>query len=352
MVSQVNELRSAAAGASQQQVIARPAAGKVAAVPDNKQPDPLRLSQTLTPEHTRQHSLIQRAQHKVAASRVAEFSLNDIGKHLMQLNQRVEFALRAGGASPKITAEVELLASRMEQRLQQATYRDQPVLSRQLKPVYQGEPRTAFQIRGLDTQRPSTRDESLIFNLARGGANAVPVKLAANATPEQQAAQFRQSLNPHGIGVLLNKQRQLVFTANEADWQHLSQKMRVVGQGDRFPAGQPNRVKLDTTEVRFEPLKWQTGKDQLRQTLGQSQQMMKQIKHSIQELRLHNQDVMQRIETINQRNRYLSEQVLDNVEADLARILPSSDSFASAFQNLKVQANVHRHTVVSLLSRG
>ncbi|MGR5142440.1 hypothetical protein ACQKPX_12260 [Photobacterium sp. DNB23_23_1] len=351
MVSQVNDLRSAAAGASrQQQVIARPAT-KTAAVPDNKQPDPLRLSQTLTPEHTRQHSLIQRAQHKVAASRVAESSLSDIGQNLAQLGKRVEFAMRAGSASPKITADIEQLASRMEQRLQQATYKDQPVLSRQLKPVFHGEPRTSFQIKGLDTKRSSPRDETVIFNLAKGGANAVPVKLAANATPEQQAMQFRQALNEHGIGVSLNKQRQLVFSANEADWQHLSQKMRVVGQGDRFPAGQPNRVKLETTEARFEPQTWQTDKDQLRQTLVQTQQMMKQIKSSIQELRTHNQDVMQRIDTINQRNRYLSDKVLDSAEADLSHILPSGDNFSSAFQNLKVQANVHRQTVVSLLSR-
>ncbi|MGF1682686.1 hypothetical protein [Photobacterium minamisatsumaniensis] len=351
MVSQVNDLRSAATGASrQQQVIARPA-NKVAAVPDNKQPDPLRLSQTLTPEHTRQHSLIQRAQHKVAASRVAESSLNDIGKHLVQLNKRVDFALKADNTSPKITAEIEQLTSRMEQRLQQATYQDQPVLNRQLKPVYHGEPRTAFQIRGLDTKRVSSRDETLIFNLGKGGANAVPVKLAANATPEQQAMQFRQALNEHGIGVSLNKQRQLAFSANEADWQHLSQKMRVVGQGDRFPAGQANRAKLDTIETRFEPLKWQTDKDQLRQTQAEAQRMMKQIKASIQELRQHNQDVMQRIDTINQRNGYLNEQVLSSVEADLDRMLPSNDNFATAFQNLKTQANVHRHTVVSLLSR-
>ncbi|MGR5065571.1 hypothetical protein [Photobacterium sp. DNB22_13_2] len=351
MVSQVNDLRSAAAGASrQQQVIARPAT-KTAAVPDNKQSDPLRLSQTLTPEHTRQHSLIQRAQHKVAASRVAESSLNDIGQNLAQLGKRVEFAMRAGSASPKITADIEQLACRMEQRLQQATYKDQSVLSRQLKPVFHGEPRTSFQIKGLDTKRSSPRDETVIFNLAKGGANAVPVKLAANATPEQQAMQFRQALNEHGIGVSLNKQRQLVFSANEADWQHLSQKMRVVGQGDRFPAGQPNRVKLETTEARFEPQTWQTGNDQLRQTLVQTQQMMKQIKSSIQELRTHNQDVMQRIDTINQRNRYLSDKVLDSAEADLSRILPSGDNFSSAFQNLKVQANVHRQTVVSLLSR-
>ncbi|MBC7005625.1 hypothetical protein BIZ37_23995, partial [Photobacterium sp. BZF1] len=300
-------------------------------------------------EHTRQHSLIQRAQHKVAASRVAEFSLNDIGKNLAQLSKRVEFAMRSGSASPKIAADIEQLASRMEQRLQQATYKDQPVLSRQLKPVFHGEPRTVFQIKGLDTKRPSPRDETLIFNLAKGGANAVPVKLTANATPEKQAMQFRQALNEHGIGVSLNKQRQLVFSTNEADWQHLSQKMRVVGQGDRFPAGQPNRVKLETTEARFEPQRWQIDKEQLRQTLVETQQMMKQIKSSIRELKLHNQDVMQRIDTINQRNRYLSEQVLDTVEADLSRILPTSDSFTSAFQNLKVQANVHRQTVVSLL---
>ncbi|KHT62898.1 hypothetical protein RJ45_14750 [Photobacterium gaetbulicola] len=351
MVSQVNDFRSAAAGAShQQQVIARPAQ-KTAALPDNKQPDPLRLSQTLTPEHTRQHSLIQRAQHKVAASRVAETSLNDIGKNLAQLSKRVEFALRAGSASPKIAGEIEQLASRMEQRLQQASYKDQPVLSRQLKPVFHGESRTAFQIRGLDTKRSSPRDETLIFNLAKGGANAVPVKLGANTTPEQQAVQFRQALNEHGIGVALNKQRQLVFSANEADWQHLSQKMRVVGQGDRFPAGQPNRVKLETTESRFEPLTWQTDKEQLRQTLVKSQQMMKQIKASIQELKVHNQDVMQRIDTINQRNHYLNEQVLGSIETDLSRILPKGDSFSSAFQNLKAQANVHRQTVVSLLSQ-
>ncbi|MGF1739282.1 hypothetical protein [Photobacterium satsumensis] len=349
MVSQVNDLRSAAAGASrQQQIIARPA-NKTVAVPDNKQPDPLRLSQTLTPEHTRQHSLIQRAQHKVAASRVAESSLNDIGKNLAQLSKRVEFAMRAGSASPKITADIEQLASRMEQRLEQATYKDQPVISRQLKPVFHGEPRTAFQIKGLDTKRGSPRDETLIFSLAKGGANAVPVKLGANATPEQQAMQFRQALNEHGIGVSLNKQRQLVFSTNEADWQHLSQKMRVVGQGDRFPAGQPNRVKLETIEARFEPQKWQTDKEHLRQTLVQTQQMMKQIKSSIQELRMHNQDVMQRIDTINQRNRYLSDQVLDNADADLSQILPTGDNFTSAFQNLKVQANAHRQTVVSLL---
>jgi hypothetical protein len=363
MVSQVSDLRAATSGANRQpstiakrsehnsQVSNRAQITNSSQVAESKQRDPIRLSQTLTPEHTRRQSLLQRAQQQLASAQVAERSLIEIGSGLGELNKRLSFALKSGGASTKLTADIEKINGSMERAIQNAEFQDQPVVSRQLKPIYHGDDRTTFRIKGLDTNRAVGRDETLVFNLGKGGANAVPVKLESQATPEKQAMQFRQAFNEQGIGVGLDKQRQLVFNASEQDWQRLSTHLKVTGQGERFPAGKANRAKVEATEPRFEPLKIKADKHHLRESQAETKQLMQQVKTSIQELRSHRHLINEKISAINEKYVKSSEITLTSIERDLERVLPKEASFTQVYQNIQTQANVHRHTVVALLSR-
>ncbi|WP_413112640.1 hypothetical protein [Thaumasiovibrio sp. DFM-14] len=351
MVSQVNDLRSTAAGINNRQPVIARRNQAAAAVPDTQKADPLRLSRTLTPEHTRQQSLIQRAQNKMAAGQVAERTLTDIGNGLAQLSKRLHHVLKGQGNTSTMAQQLDSLKATMEERFSQAEHRGQAVLDRQLKPVFQGEARTQFRLKGLDSRTATQRDETLIFNFAKGGASAVPVRLEAGASPEKQAAQFRQVFNPQGVGVGLDRQRQLVFSASEEDWQHLSQHMRVVGQGERFPAGQANKAKLESTAPRFEPTNWKTdSKAQLQKTQVEAKRMLAQVKQSLQEVREHNREVQHKMDELNDRNGQLAATQLDKVMQQLDAMLGESDRFAVAYHNLKAQAHVHRHTVVSLLA--
>ncbi|MGF1698122.1 hypothetical protein L4C54_20895 [Vibrio lamellibrachiae] len=357
MVSQVSDLRATTSGVNRQPAVIAKRAGhntqvvESPRIAESKQRDPIRLSQTLTPEHTRRQSLLQRAQQQLASAQVAERSLMEIGNGLGELNKRLSFALKSGGASAKITAEIDRINTSMERSIQQAEFQNQPVVSRQLKPIYHGDDRTTFRIKGLDTNRAVGRDETLVFNLGKGGANAVPVKLDSQATPEKQAMQFRQAFNEHGIGVGLDKQRQLVFNASEQDWQRVSTHMKVTGQGERFPAGKANRAKVDTTEPRFEPLKLKADNQHLRESQAETKQLMQQVKASVQELRAHRRLVNEKISAINEKNVNSAEISLSTVERDLERVLPKEASFTQVYQNIQTQANVHRHTVVALLTR-
>ncbi|MCK6263349.1 hypothetical protein KP803_08660 [Vibrio sp. ZSDE26] len=352
----MSDLRAATSGANRHSsVIAKRAEGSLVTnstkVAESKQRDPIRLSQTLTPEHTRRQSLLQRAQQQLASAQVAERSLMEIGNGLGELNKRLSFALKSGGASAKISAEIEKINGSMERTIQSAEFQQQPVVSRQLKPIYHGDDRTTFRIKGLDTARSVGRDETLVFNLGKGGANAVPVKLDSQATPEKQAMQFRQAFNEHGIGVGLDKQRQLVFSTSEQDWQRVSTHLKVTGQGERFPAGKANRARVETTEPRFEPLKLKSDNQHLRESQAETKQLMQQVKVSIHELRAHRRLVNEKITAINERNSDVSEISLATVEKDLERVLPKEASFTQVYQNIQTQANVHRHTVVALLTR-
>ncbi|MGL6260616.1 hypothetical protein [Vibrio sp. WXL210] len=351
MVSQISDLRAAASGNhNQPQVIAK-RAEQSGAVAESRQRDPIRLSRTLTPEHTRSQSLLQRAQHQLASAQVAEQTLMELGKSLTELNKRLSSATRSSHSSHQVQSHVEQLTANMEREFQSAQYQDQPVLSRQLKPIYHGEGQTTFKVKGLETQRAVPRDEMLVFNLGKGGASAVPVKLPANATPEKMAQQFRQAFNEHGIGVGLDKQRQLVFSANEGDWQRLQQSLKVTGQGERFPAGRANRAKLDTTQLRFEPTKLKADKPSLAESQAETKQLLQQVKASIQELRDYRRVISNKMSDISSRNAQLAELSLDTAQRDLEAILPAELSFTQVYQNIRIQANVHRHTVVALLSK-
>ncbi len=225
------------------------------------------------------------------------------------------------------------------------------MLSRQLRPNFHGEAQTTFTVKGLDTSRAVNRDEMLVFNLGKGGANAVPVKIPANATPEKQASQFRQAFNEHGIGVGLNQQRQLVFSAKEGDWQRLQQSLKVTGQGERFPAGKANRAKIEATELRFEPTKLKADRAALHDSQLETKRLMQQVKASVQELREYRRVITEKMHNINEKNPQLSNLSLASVERDLQAILPQEMSFTQVYQNIRIQANVHRHTAVALLSK-
>ncbi|WP_047045933.1 hypothetical protein [Vibrio mexicanus] len=350
MVSQVSDLRAATSGNHQPSVIAK-RAEQTTRVADSQQRDPIRLSRTLTPEHTRQQSLLQRAQQQLASAQVAERSLMDIGKGLMDLNKRLGMATRSAQASHQVESQVSQITSSLEQTFNQAQYQEQPVLSRQLRPNFHGDAQTTFSVKGLDTTRVVNRDEMLVFNLGKGGANAVPVKIPANATPEKQASQFRQAFNEHGIGVGLNKQRQLVFSAKEGDWQRLQQSLKVTGQGERFPAGKANRAKIEATELRFEPTKLKVDRAALHDSQAETKRLMQQVKASVQELREYRRVISEKMSSISQKSPQLAGLSLESVERDLQSILPQEMSFTQVYQNIRVQANVHRHTAVALLSK-
>ncbi|GAL14321.1 putative flagellin [Vibrio astriarenae] len=351
MVSQISDLRTASAGNNHQPSVIAKRAEQTSSVAESRQRDPIRLSRTLTPEHTRQQSLLQRAQQQLASAQVAEQSLLDIGKGLAELNKRLSTAARSSQASHQLEANFEKLTSNLENRFQQAEYQGQSVLSRQLKPIYHGEAQTTFKVRGLDTQRAVNRDEMLVFNLGKGGASAVPVKIPANATPEKQAQQFRQAFNEHGIGVGLDKKRQLVFSSNEGDWERLQKSLKVTGQGERFPAGKANRARVEATQLRFEPTKLKADRQALQSSQAETKQLIQQVKASVQELRDYRRNINEKMANISHQHAILSDLSLESMQKDLQNILPVEMSFTQVYRNIQTQANVHRHTVVALLSR-
>lgn len=351
MVSQISDLRTASAGNNHQPSVIAKRAEQTSSVAESRQRDPIRLSRTLTPEHTRQQSLLQRAQQQLASAQVAEQSLLDIGKGLAELNKRLSNAARSSQASHQLEANFEKLTSSLESRFQQAEYQGHSVLSRQLKPIYHGEAQTTFKVKGLDTQRAVNRDEMLVFNLGKGGASAVPVKIPANATPEKQAQQFRQAFNEHGIGVGLDKKRQLVFSSNEGDWERLQKSLKVTGQGERFPAGKANRARVETTQLRFEPTKLKADRQALQSSQAETKQLIQQVKASVQELRDYRRNINEKMANISNQHAIISDLSLESVQKDLQNILPVEMSFTQVYRNIQTQANVHRHTVVALLSR-
>ncbi len=109
MVSQVSDLRAATSGNHHQPSVIAKRAEQTTRVADSQQRDPIRLSRTLTPEHTRQQSLLQRAQQQLASAQVAERSLMDIGKGLTDLNKRLSMASRS--AQPLINYSRKLSTS-------------------------------------------------------------------------------------------------------------------------------------------------------------------------------------------------------------------------------------------------
>jgi hypothetical protein len=128
-----------------------------------------------------------------------------------------------------------------------------------------------FTVRGLNLRSLQSGDtESLSLSVGGAGRAAMTVRIDAGLTADQIVQRFNQALAPANITVAADDSGALVFSVAESAWPSVRDTLTIRGGGQRFPSGQPVRVKTDAEPAAVQPDTWHAGDaESLRQALRQ-----------------------------------------------------------------------------------
>jgi hypothetical protein len=144
---------------------------------------------------------------------------------------------------------------------------------------------TRFTVRGMNVGNLRNGGREVLA-LSLGGQNLRSVVLEPGLTDQQIAQRFDDALAPSGVRVKLSDDGQLEFSAPEGQFANIRDSLAVQGNGQRFPAGQLNRLKADAEAPAVDPDQWQTGDvEGLRATLQQVLHALSQVEKSIASVR-------------------------------------------------------------------
>lgn len=144
---------------------------------------------------------------------------------------------------------------------------------------------TRFTVRGMNVGNLRNGGREVLA-LSLGGQNLRSVMLEPGLTDQQIAQRFDDALAPSGVRVKLSDDGQLEFSAPEGQFANIRDSLAVQGNGQRFPAGQLNRLKADAEAPAVDPDQWQTGDvEGLRATLQQVLHALSQVEKSIASVR-------------------------------------------------------------------
>lgn len=144
---------------------------------------------------------------------------------------------------------------------------------------------TRFTVRGMNVGNLRNGGREVLA-LSLGGQNLRSVVLEPGLTDQQIAGRFDDALAPSGVRVKLNDDGQLEFSAPEGQYAAIRDSLAVQGNGQRFPAGQLNRLKAEAETAAVDPDSWQTADvEGLRATLQQVLQALAHVEKSITSVR-------------------------------------------------------------------
>lgn len=181
----------------------------------------------------------------------------------------------------------------------------------------EGGSRQTFRLRGLDALAlQAGAREVLTFSLAGSGDGVKSAAIDPTEIPEANVRRLDQALSSMGVRVSLDGQGQPLFSASETQWAKVRDGLHVRGEGRRFAAGQPHRVRAEVQPDAVKPREW---KDAVRENTGMRQVL---------------QAVMRALDRVKQAQREVS-QALAEASADMARAEdPAQAVFAESFEDM------------------
>ncbi|WP_293933957.1 hypothetical protein [Iodobacter sp.] len=116
-----------------------------------------------------------------------------------------------------------------------------------------------FRARGLELESLSSGTaEMLTFYTGVRGTGPASVAVGGEISRENLLRQFNRALAPSGIRTEADQSGALVFSVAEEALPSLQSKLAIRGGGIRFPAGQANRLKLESELPAITPSHWST----------------------------------------------------------------------------------------------
>ncbi|KKC99809.1 hypothetical protein [Photobacterium halotolerans] len=316
-----------------------PAGGSVSAVQDTVQtqrPAVVKGGYTATSE------LFSQGQQQVTRGQIAHQSLISVGRDLQGMKKILTQML---GSSTAITQgrvdQLQRHHSHIQQTLNAGQFSGERVLDSQLQFQPKGDPKQSFTVNGLNLVRQRQQSEQLHLTVQDRGTALLTFD--ASQTDRQLTQQIDKAVIPLGLRAAATESGDVIFSTSQSDFQNIGQHVTISGQGHRYPAGQPNRIKVQPEPQGIEniALKLADG-EQIRHTMRHVNQGLQQVQKGLDQLRHFQADLDSKV------GKAMAGQSAESIESKL-QSLQNSQSFAAAFQVVSAQANVHRHTVVALL---
>jgi prefoldin subunit 5 len=144
-----------------------------------------------------------------------------------------------------------------------------------------------FTVRGmtLANLRNGAR-ETLAISVSGGTSGLRSVNLGPGLSDGEIVSRFDQALAPAGVRVTVNKDGELVFSTEEANFPAVRDAMAVQGGGARFPTGQLNRVKVEAEAPVIMPENWGASDiENMRATLQQVTQALAHVEAALAKVR-------------------------------------------------------------------
>ncbi|PJC86421.1 hypothetical protein CSW98_09420 [Vibrio sp. HA2012] len=288
--------------------------------------------------------VLLRSQQQVTTSQVASQALGQVGRALQQMKRELTQSLATTSITlPVVSTRVEQHTRSIRQILNAATVDGRRVLDAQLNVQYEGEVTRTFTIPGVDLKRHRQQEERLRVEFPAQGTAILQFSPDTNNNILMQ--RMDRDLLPLGVRVSADASGQILFSARESSYQKMQQQVMVTGQGHRYPAGQPNLVRVQPNPQGVEDLTpVLKDRDSVRQTLASVNSYLRQVQQNSDDIKSY--------------QKQLSETVLQGIDSEaqqasvadrLATVHLDEDGFTSTYKTLSAQANVHRQTVVALL---
>lgn len=294
----------------------------------------------------------------------------DNWRYSSQLNQQLTAAQRALGFVDSLAGQLEALKGELSGQLTQRRV-DSARLARGIEQVAQqwsqrgaasggsldsrlqfrlaADARQTFTVRGLEIANLTQgAAETLVFFSGEPGSGPAAVKVGEPLSEAALLATLGRALAPSGIQPQLDEQGQLQFSVAETAWQGVRERFSLRGGGIRFPAGQPQHLKLQPTEQALQPQQWQSADHAgTRQTLQKVLRALDQLQLSRAAISRAMAEVRHAIAQLSQ----MSEQLwADGFVNDFNARFNTPDSESGLYEVVPALLGVSRYRVLSLLA--
>lgn len=290
---------------------------------------------------------LAKGQQQVTSVQIAQQALQQVGRELVSMKKVLGQALKSN--QPVSEATVRQVSSQQQnirQTLENATSDGARVLDSQLRVQLEHGAERTFTIPGLNLSRQRQQNEQIRLDFPQTGT--VVINFTSQSSDKQLVDQIDRSLIPMGVRAAATEEGELIFRTKDADFNQMKQQVMVTGQGHRYPAGQPNVVKLQPEPEGVEDLAINLGnRDGIRQTVGKVNQHLRQVQQSLDDIKAYQSELAKQMAQFSAQGNLGDMKAIQGKLDTFSR--KTNAYFTTTYQAVSAQANVHRHTVVALL---
>ena len=288
---------------------------------------------------------LNQGQQQATAVQIASQSLQVIGKELTNIKRYLIQAMQRGSSNVN-GVEEELTRSKamIEEQVEKARFDGRKTIDNELRFKLDRADIRRFSIPGLNANRLSDRAEQVRLDFPQG--QSVMINFDGYSEPSKMIKMLDRSLISMGMRASLAEDGAILFEARDATYQLMQQKVKITGEGHRFPAGQANVMRLKAEPDGVKEMVFDLGsRETIKQAISKVNKHLNQVRSSFDIAKAFHSDLHEQMQQVQSQSLLIT----DEVNQKLEQWAGASSKFTTTFEALNAQANVRRHTAVALL---